>query len=216
VTHSITSFVAHYGVYAVFVLMAIDAVFPAASELVMLYAGALAAGTVAHRHPSLFGAELPFGVSAYIIVASAGTLGYFAGSIIGWLIGFLGGRPLLAAHGSRLHLTAERLDDADRWFNRYGNLTAFVGRLTPVVRSFISIPAGVFAVGFSGYAFLTLLGSALWAFAFAAAGWGLGTGYQHLHHDFRWAEITVAAGVITGALILTLRQRRRAEAAAQR
>src|SRR6266446_866999 len=99
ITHSITSFVGSHGVYAVFVLMLIDAVFPAASELVMLYAGAAASGALGSHHVSLFGAKIGFGLTAYIVMALAGTVGYLVGSVIGWWIGYAGGRPLLERRG---------------------------------------------------------------------------------------------------------------------
>src|SRR5919202_5823123 len=92
-TH-LTTEVASRGVYAVFVLMAIDAVFPAASELVMLYAGAIAAGAFS-SHVSLFGASIGSGAGAYVVMALSGTLGYLFGAEIGWGIGRHGGRPLL-------------------------------------------------------------------------------------------------------------------------
>src|SRR5579859_1349181 len=100
VSSSFTSAVANHGVYAVFGLMAVDAVFPAFSELVMLYAGAVAAGVFAGgHHISLFGAKIGFGAGAFVVMALAGTLGYLAGSIVGWAIGLYGGRPLLEARG---------------------------------------------------------------------------------------------------------------------
>ena len=206
VSSSLTSQVASHGVYAVFVLMAIDAVFPAASELVMLYAGAVAAGVFSSaHHVSLFGAKLGFGVGAFFVMALAGTLGYLAGSLIGWAIGYYGGRPLLERRGRWLHLTTERLDRAERWFERWGRLGVLLGRVTPVVRSFVSIPAGVFRVPLASYTLLTALGSAIWAFAIAGAGYGLGSSYERFHHDFRYAEYAVVAGVLALAAYLIYR-----------
>lgn len=197
ISGSITSQIASHGVYAVFVLMAIDAVFPAASELVMLYAGALAAGAfTTAAHVSLFGAGIGFGWSAYLVVALAGTLGYLVGAIIGWAIGLYGGRPLLERRGRWLHLGPEKLDRAESWFERWDALAVLVGRVTPVVRSFISIPAGVFEMRFTPYTTLTAIGSAAWAFAFAGVGWALGSSYAGFHHGFRFADYAVAAGVI--------------------
>jgi membrane protein DedA with SNARE-associated domain len=194
---TLTSQVASHGAYAVFLLMAIDAVFPAASELGMLYAGAVAAGvfTSAH-HVSVFGATVGFGAGAYVVMALAGTLGYLAGAIVGWWVGLVGGRPLLERRGRWLHVTPERLDRAERWFGRWGNLGVLVGRLTPVVRSFVSIPAGVFEMRFWPYTLLTLVGSAIWAFGIAGAGYGLGSSYERFHHDFRYVEIAIVAGVV--------------------
>jgi membrane protein DedA with SNARE-associated domain len=189
--------------------MLIDAVFPAASELVMLYAGAVAAGVFSSaHHVSIFGAKIGFGPTAFVVMALAGTLGYLAGSLVGWAIGYYGGRPLLEERGRWLHLTSERLDRAEKWFQRWGNLGVFLGRITPVVRSFVSIPAGVFEMPLVPYTLLTLLGSAIWAFAIAGAGYGLGSSYERFHHDFRYAEYVIVAGVLLLAAYLVYRWRR--------
>jgi membrane protein DedA with SNARE-associated domain len=194
---SLTSQIASHGVYAVFVLMAIDAVLPAASELVMLYAGAVAAGVFSSAsHVSLFGAKIGFGAGAYVVMALAGTLGYLLGAIVGWWIGLRGGRPLLERHGRWFHVSPANLERAERWFDRWGSVGVLVGRVTPVIRSFVSIPAGVFEMPFWPYMILTLIGSAIWAFAIAGAGYGLGSGYERFHHDFRYVEYAVAAGVL--------------------
>ena len=148
VSGSITTFVGDHGVYAVFVLMAIDAIFPAASELVMVYAGALASGAFTSQHVVLFGHQIDSGGWAFVTMALAGTLGYVVGSIFGWWIGRAGGRPFVERHGRLLHLGPERLDRAERWFDRYGRWAVLLGRITPVVRSFVSIPAGVFHMPF--------------------------------------------------------------------
>jgi membrane protein DedA with SNARE-associated domain len=94
--------------------MALDAVVPALSELVMLHAGALAAGAVAHTHVHLFGADLGTGTSAYLALAATGTLGYLVGAWVGWAIGRFGGLPLLEMHGHWLHLDEARLGRAER------------------------------------------------------------------------------------------------------
>ena len=99
VTHSVTTFVGNHGLYAVFALMLIDAVFPAASELVMIYGGALAAGALAGGHVVLFGSRIDCAAWGYVAVSLAGTIGYLIGSILGWGIGVYGGRPLLERHG---------------------------------------------------------------------------------------------------------------------
>ncbi len=203
----LTSLVGDHGLYAVFVLMAIDAVFPAASELVMVYAGALAAGTFAGQHVTLFGHELSSGFSAYLAVSLAGTLGYLVGAIGGWAIGLYGGRPLLERRGRWFHLDPAKLDRAERWFDRWEDLAVLVGRVTPVVRSFVSIPAGIFRVPFWRYTVLTLIGSALWCFGFAAVGWALGKSWGSFHHDFRYADYVVAAIVVAVAIWIFLRWR---------
>ena len=200
---SLTDQVASHGAYAVFLLMLIDAVFPAASELVMLYAGAVAAGVFGSaHHVSLFGAKIGFGPGAFAVMATAGTLGYLVGGLIGWAIGYYGGRPLLEERGRWLHLTRERLDRAEKWFQRWGNLGVFLGRITPVVRSFVSIPAGVFEMRFWPYLLWTIPGAAAWAFAFAAIGYAFGSNYERFHHYF---DIALAAGAALVALYLVYR-----------
>jgi membrane protein DedA with SNARE-associated domain len=203
----VTSLLAHHGVLAVFVLMAIDAVFPAASELVMVYGGALASGALAHQL-HFFGQPVESGLVAYLLIATAGTVGYLLGSIGGWAIGLYGGRPFLERHGRWFHLGPDRLERAERWFDRWGDLAVFVGRITPVARSFVSIPAGVFEMPFGRYVAWTALGSALWCFALAGVGWALGASWEHFHHAFRYADIAIAVVVAAGAVWLFLRWRR--------
>jgi len=207
VSASFTSQVANHGVYAVFGLMAIDAVFPALSELVMLYAGAVAAGAFPAAHGvTLFGSRIGFGAGAFVVLALAGTLGYLAGALVGWAIGRYGGRPLLEERGRWFHLSRERLDRAEVWFGRWGNFGVFIGRLTPVVRSFVSIPAGIFEMRLAPYTLLTLVGSAIWAFAFAGAGYGLGASYRGFDRGFHYAEYAVVAGILLALAYLVYRR----------
>jgi membrane protein DedA with SNARE-associated domain len=208
VSSSLTSLIGNHGLYAVFLLMAIDAVFPAASELVMVYAGALAAGAFAGQHVDLFGSRISSHGSAYVAMALAGTLGYLVGSVVGWAIGLYGGRPLLERRGRWLHLGEDKLQRAERWFDRWDDLAVLIGRLTPVVRSFISIPAGIFRMPLWRYTVLTLIGSAAWAFALAGAGYGLGNSYERFHRDFRFADYAVAAAIVALAAYLIVRRRR--------
>ncbi|MGE5274796.1 MAG: DedA family protein [Verrucomicrobiota bacterium] len=194
-THSITTFVGNHGVYAVFVLMAIDAVLPAASELVMVYGGALAAGAIPGSQLVLFGHTVDSAFWGFVVVSLAGTLGYLLGSIVGWAIGAYGGRPLIEGHGRWLHLGPETFTRAERWFAERGDAAVLIGRVTPLVRSFISIPAGVFRSPFGRYTVLTLIGSAIWSFVWAGVGWGVGTGYRRVHEDFRWVDYAVVVAV---------------------
>jgi membrane protein DedA with SNARE-associated domain len=205
---SLTSLIGNHGIYAVFGLMAIDAMLPAASELVMVYAGALAAGAFADQHVDLFGSRISSHAWAYVAMALAGTLGYLVGAVVGWAIGLYGGRPLLERRGRWLHLGEDKLQRAERWFDRWDDLAVLIGRLTPVVRSFISIPAGIFRMSLGRYTVLTLIGSAVWAFALAGAGYGLGNSYGRFHSDFRFADYAVAAAVVALAAYLIVRRRR--------
>jgi membrane protein DedA with SNARE-associated domain len=214
-----TSWIGHHGFYAVFALMAIDALLPVGGELTMLYAGAVAAGAIAGQHPLLFGHVLSTGLESYIVLALGGTLGYLVGSLIGWAIGRWGGRSLLDRHGRWLHLPPERVERAERWFDRYGVWAVFLGRLTPLVRSFISVTAGVFETPIVPFTLATLAGSAIWCFAFAGAGWALGSSYDSVHHAFRYVDVLVvvlavaaAAALSWGARRGTRRRRRRPSA----
>src|SRR5947209_2814070 len=182
--------------------MAIDAVFPAASELVMLYAGALAAGAFSGQHVVLLGNRIDSHFWAYTAVSLAGTIGYTIGSLFGWGIGAYGGRPLLEERGRWFHLDREKLARADRWFERYGDAAVFLGRVTPVVRSFISIPAGVVRMPLGRFTVLTFLGCIPWCFGLAAAGWAVGSSWKRFHHDFGFVEVAVVVVAVLVAAYL--------------
>jgi membrane protein DedA with SNARE-associated domain len=214
ITDTVTSAIGDYGLYAVFLLMLVDAVLPAASEVVMVYGGAVASGAFVGQDVVLFGSTIEEGVPAYVAIALAGTIGYTIGSVIGWLIGLYAGRPYLERHGRWLHLDKEKLDRAERWFERWEDWAVFLGRLTPVVRSFVSIPAGIFRAPFVRYTLLTLAGSAIWCFAFAGIGWWFGSNWEEFHHAFRYLDYAIVtvivAGIAYGAWKLVQRRRRAA------
>ncbi|MFL5928631.1 MAG: DedA family protein [Gaiellaceae bacterium] len=201
-----TSWLAHYGVAAIFVLMMVDAVFPAASELVMVYGGALASGALTHQVDVL--GWHATGLSAYLAVVLAGVVGYQIGAIVGWWIGARGGRPFLERRGRWFHLTEQKLERAERWFERWDAWAVLVGRVTPVARSFVSIPAGVFESPFPRYNVLTLIGNSIWCLVLAAAGWALGRNWDTLHHDFRFVEIAVVLAILAAVALWVLRRRR--------
>lgn len=200
ITETVTGWIGDAGVYAVFALMLVDAVFPAASEVVMVYAGALAAGAFPGQQVSVFGWETDSTAVGYLVIALAGTIGYWIGSILGWGIGVYGGRPLLERHGRWFHLTPERLDRADRWFERYEDKTVFIGRMLPVVRSFVSIPAGVAGVPLGRYSVLTLLGTIPWTFGLAAAGVAVGESWETFDRNFRYVDYAVL-GLVALAIL---------------
>jgi membrane protein DedA with SNARE-associated domain len=209
ITDAVTTAIGDYGLYAVFLLMLVDAVFPAASEVVMVYAGAVAAGAFAGQDVVLFGHVIPSGPGAYLAMALAGTFGYLVGAIGGWAIGLYGGRPYLERHGRWLHLDEQKLDRAERWFERWEDFAVFLGRITPIVRSFISVPAGLFEAPLGRYAALTLLGSAIWCFAFAGVGYALGDNWEQFHEAFRFVDYLVAALVVGVAAAIVWRVTRR-------
>jgi membrane protein DedA with SNARE-associated domain len=199
-----TSWLAHYGVPAIFLLMMVDAVFPAASELVMVYGGALASGALAHE-VDVLGWHVS-GFTAYLVVVLAGVLGYQVGADLGWWIGLRGGRALIERHGRWVHLTPGKLDRAEAWFGRWDTWAVLVGRVTPVARSFVSIPAGVFETPFRRYNVLTLIGNAAWCLVLAAIGWALGASWHTFDNGFRWVEYAVVAGILALAAYWLLRR----------
>jgi membrane protein DedA with SNARE-associated domain len=217
ITDLLTTVVGDYGFYAVFLLMAVDAVLPAASEAVMVYGGAVAAGAFAGQSIALFGWELEPGLPAYLAVAAAGTVGYTVGSIGGWWIGLHGGRPFLERHGRWLHLKEANLVKAERWFERWEDWAVLLGRVTPVVRSFVSIPAGVFRAPFRRYTILTLIGSAVWCFGLAGVGWALGSRWEDFHRAFHYVDYAILASIAAGVafLVWKLYRRRGAPAGAR-
>ena len=213
-SHSVTDFVANHGVYAVFLLMLIDAVFPAFSELVMVFAGALAVGAFSGQSVDLFGSSVSSHGWGYVVMVLAGTIGYTVGAVLGWGVGAWGGRPLLERHGKYFHLGPDKLAKADAWFAQRGQTAVFIGRLLPIVRSFVSLPAGAMRVPLARYTVLTFLGSTLWCLAFAGIGMGVGESYKSFNHEFRWVEIAVVVLAVLGAAWLLARvvQKRSARA----
>jgi membrane protein DedA with SNARE-associated domain len=207
ITDRITEILGDHGLYAVFLLMLVDAVLPAASELVMLYAGALAAGAFASG-VVLFGNELDSGFGAWLAMVLAGTIGYTIGSLIGWAIGIYGGRPFLERRGRWFHLSHDKLERAERWFDRWGDWAVLIGRITPIARSFISIPAGVFRMPLLRYMVLTFIGSTLWCIAFAGAGYAAGTQWESVHERLHYLDYAIVAAIVAGVVYLLIRRRR--------
>ena len=202
VSGSITSFVGDHGVYAVFILLAVGAVLPAASELVLLYAGALASGAFASQHVVLFGHRIDSGGWAYVTMALAGALGYVVGSVAGWAIGRYGGRPFVERHGRLLHVSEARLGRAERWFDRHDRWAVLLGTITPFVRSFVAIPAGLFRVRLGRFVLWATVGSLVFAFAFTGIGYAVGSHYERIH---RFVDLALLAGAAALVLYLVFR-----------
>jgi len=206
-TGSFTTFIGDHGVYAVFALMLLSAVVPAASEVAMLYGGAVAAGAFAGSHVSIFGHDISKGGWAYVAMALAGVLGCWLGALIGWAIGYFGGRPFLERHGRWLHVTPPKLKRAERWFDRFGPLTVLVGLSVPVVRSFVAIPAGIARMDLRLFAPLAFIGCIPFCFGLAGAGYALGSHWGRVHSAFRWVDYAIVAGAVLLALYLLFRRR---------
>jgi membrane protein DedA with SNARE-associated domain len=204
---SLTSFVGAHGVYAVFALMVVAAVVPVGSELVMIYAGAVASGAFESQHVVLFGHEIDSSFWAYVTMSVAGVLGNTIGCALGWALGFYAGRPLLEGHGKWLHVTPARIARAERWFARFGPYAVPLGLAAPLVRSFVAIPAGFAHMPFRRFLPLAALGSTVFCFGLAAGGWALGASYNRLHHDFTWVSIAIVAAVVVLIGYLVVRRR---------
>ncbi len=162
---------AHLGYGQIVFLMALESsVFPVPSELVMIPAGYLAAE----------------GKLDPLLCVAAGTFGSLAGASVNYLAGRYAGRALLLRYGKYLLLNERRYHEAESLFLRSANLATFTGRLLPVVRHLISLPAGVFAMPLLPFILLTALGAALWCSILVAAGYYFGEpavqvarGYTH-------------------------------------
>ena len=192
--HLITDIILQYGLVAVFVLMLLEsACIPVPSEVTMLFGGALAdAGFVASLGAE--GRHLNFAA-----VGLAGTLGNLVGSWIAWAVGFRGGRPLIERWGRYVFLRKHELDRAEVWFERYGEPTVFVSRLLPVVRTFISLPAGIAEMPFVRFSLYTFLGCLPWTFALTALGYALGSQWQVVERFLRPISIAIALLVVAAA-----------------
>jgi membrane protein DedA with SNARE-associated domain len=203
----VTSFIGDHGVVAVFVLMAIAAVLPAASELTMLYGGALASGALA-GHVGLFGDPIATTFYAYVALVVAGIAGNTLGALVGWLIGRYGGRPLIERHGRWLHVTPARIDRAESWFARFGPIAVPLGFAMPLVRSFVAIPAGFSEVPLARFLPLAVAGIAAFCAALAGIGWAVGSSWHAAHHDLKYVDYAVVAGIVVLGAYVVLRRRR--------
>ena len=179
ITDALTSFIGDHGVYAVFLLMFVDAVPPAASEL----GDALRRGAGGRRVRRPGRRRLRTrGADGLEVVRRDGGSG--DDRLHARLARRLGDRrlrrvsPLVERHGKWFHLSPERFARAERWFDRWGGEAVFLGRITPIVRLFVSIPAGVFQHPLGRYTLLTFIGSTIRCPAFAGIGWAVGENWE--------------------------------------
>ena len=194
-------FITNYGYLAVFLLMlAESACIPVPSEVVMLFGGALAGGAVAGVHPSLAGIVL------------AGVLGNVAGSYIAWAVGWYAGLPVVRRWGGKVGIRDHEIDRATGWFDKYGPVAVLVGRVVPVVRTFISLPAGFAKMPALPFGLYTTIGCIPWTAALGIAGYALGANWQQVANDFHGPTYVIAgliAVALVAAVILHFRHRRR-------
>ena len=133
----------------------------------------------------------------YTIVAGFyGALGNLLGSLVAYWLGAWGGRPLLERYGRYILITHRDLEQADRWFARYGNWAVFLSRMLPVVRTFISLPAGVARMPLLRFSILTFLGSFPWSLGLAYGGYVLGDNWEALRRGMRPFDIPVLVAVV--------------------
>jgi membrane protein DedA with SNARE-associated domain len=193
------NFITSYGYAAIFLLMVAEsACIPVPSELIMTLGGALAAGAVPGSHLNLVG------------VIAAGVAGNVAGSYIAWAVGRYGGQAALRRWGSRVWLREHDLDRATAWFGRHGQKAVLIGRLLPVVRTFISLPAGVARMDAARFGIYTTIGCIPWTAALAAAGYAVGARWQSVVSGFRTPTYIIAAALLVAIAIVVWRHYRRA------
>jgi membrane protein DedA with SNARE-associated domain len=194
-------FITQYGYLAVFLLMlAESACIPVPSEVIMLFGGALAAGAVPGAHPSLVG----------IIVA--GVAGNVAGSYLAWAVGKYAGLAAARRWGRRVGIREREIDRATAWFERHGPAAVCFGRLVPVVRTFISLPAGFAGMPAGRFGLYTTLGCIPWTAALGFAGYALGANWQSVANGFHGPTYAIAGIVVlavVAAVALHLRRGRR-------
>jgi membrane protein DedA with SNARE-associated domain len=185
------------GLGGVFVLMLLEsACIPVPSEATMLFAGF----NVSNGEYSLAAAT------------AAGVLGNLVGSWIAYWVGYIGRVDILEKHGKKLHIKKSHLEWADRWFERHGDATVFFTRMLPIIRTFISLPAGVARMPFWRFTVLTLLGCIPWVLMLTFIGKQAGDNWEDWKDNLHYVDYAVAAAIVIGAAYLFIRARRRRKA----
>jgi membrane protein DedA with SNARE-associated domain len=196
--HFATNAVGSLGLGGVFVLMlAESACIPIPSEATMLFAGF----AVSQGRFSLFA------------IVAIGVLGNLVGSWIAYAVGYFGRIELVERHAHRLHVKPSHLAWADRWFARYGDATVFFTRVLPIIRTFISLPAGVARMPFVRFTVFTLLGCIPWVLLLGFIGDQVGHNWTHWRHGFSYLDYVMAALIVAGIAYWIVRRVRSREAA---
>lgn len=166
----IINFISSWGYGGVFVLMALEsALIPIPSEIIMPFSGFL----------------VWEGRFSFLAVVLWGAIGNLVGAVAAYFLGFYGGRPLLEKYGKYILISKEEIERADSWFKKYGNFSIFFSRMLPVVRTFISLPAGISRMPFVKFSLYTFLGSLPWAFVLTYLGIISGENWPNLENYFR-------------------------------
>ena len=188
------------GLPGIFALMVAEsALIPVPSEATMLFAGF----NVAEGHYSLFA------------VVAVGTAANLVGSWIAYAIGYYGRVDILEKHGKKLHIKPSYLAWADRWFEKYGSWTVFLTRMLPIIRTFISLPAGIARMPFWRFTVLTVAGCIPWIFMLAFTGKQVGDNWKSWQDSLHYVDYAVAALIVLGIVYLVLRNRRSKRAAGE-
>jgi membrane protein DedA with SNARE-associated domain len=190
-TRFIIDNVATYGYLAIFVLMVLEsACIPIPSEVTMVFGGALVTAPFLAPEQQL----------DFWGVVIAGTLGNLVGSWLAYWAGWAGGRPLIDRWGRYLLIRPHEVDRAHDWFERYGEAAVFFGRLLPVVRTFISLPAGVVRMGFWKFTVFTVLGCLPWCIALTWFGYRLGEEWETVERYLRPFSWAIAVAIVVAAV----------------
>jgi membrane protein DedA with SNARE-associated domain len=188
-THELQTFIANHGLEAVFVLMVLEsACIPIPSEVTMIYAGYLVSQ----------------GSMSFVAAVVVGTLGNLVGSLIAWAAGAYGVDAVLL----RSDHHRRRVGQAHDWFERYGSPTVFFARLVPIVRTFISLPAGVARMPLRRFSVLTVLGTLPWCIGLVAVGDVAGSNWDTWQRRLGDLDYVVVAAAIVLVAALVLRRRR--------
>jgi len=180
-THALTTFIDNHGILAVLVLMAAESCgVPFPSEVIMPFAGYVAAA----GHLSIVGA----------ILAGAG--GNLVGSLLAYWLAAQFGNALLLGPGRYIGIRRSHIELADRWFQRHGLAAVLIGRVVPVVRTYVSFPAGLARVDLPRFAVLTFVGALPWCAALAAAGYAVGANYDKVSGPIEKAAVGIAVLVV--------------------
>jgi membrane protein DedA with SNARE-associated domain len=187
-----TEFIGSTGLPAVFVLMLLEsACIPVPSEAIMLFAGF----SVSEGELTLVG------------IVVAGVLGNLVGSWIAYAAGYYGRLDLLDRN-KLIHINQKHLKWADDWFARYGAATVFFSRMLPIVRTFISLPAGVAKMPFWRFTAYTLAGCIPWVLMLALVGRAVGDNWEQWRHNLGYLDYAVLAAIVGGAIYLLIKRRR--------
>jgi membrane protein DedA with SNARE-associated domain len=187
-----TDFIDSVGVIGVFVLMLLEsACIPVPSEATMLFAGF----NVSTGDMSLFGAVF------------AGVAGNLVGSWIAYAAGYYGRLELVDRH-RWLHVNPKHVEWADRWFKEHGDVTVLVARMLPIMRTFISLPAGVARMPFWRFTVLTVIGCIPWVLGLTLIGKAVGANWEDWRDNLHYLDYVVLAAIVIGVIYLIVRWRR--------